>query len=158
MPRKMPLPAPARVALVGRELQDLERVAVGIAEVERLDPARLGIPVRQPLRPGGDLLDLVATEPEVGLLQVAGDDRDVLEPDVVAPGVGRAARPRGVAYSVSSMLAAENARRLVDRLTLEYNMARRNAITSALLEVAAGYEATAGDGAPDAGPNSRTRA
>jgi len=55
-------------------------------------------------------------------------------------------------------LAAENARRLVDRLTLEYNMARRNAITSALLEVAAGYEATAGDGAPDAGPNSRTRA
>jgi len=53
-------------------------------------------------------------------------------------------------------LAAENARRLVDRLTLEYNMARRNAITSALLEVAAGYEATAGDGAPDAGPNSRT--
>jgi len=48
-------------------------------------------------------------------------------------------------------LAAENARRLVDRLTLEYNMARRNAITAALLEVAAGYAATPGEAA-DAGP------
>jgi F0F1-type ATP synthase gamma subunit len=43
----------------------------------------------------------------------------------------------------------------VDRLTLEYNMARRNAITAALLEVAAGYEATAGDAAADAS-SSRT--
>jgi F-type H+-transporting ATPase subunit gamma len=53
-------------------------------------------------------------------------------------------------------LAAENARRLVDRLTLEYNMARRNAITAAVLEVAAGYEATAGLAASDAGPALRT--
>ena len=53
-------------------------------------------------------------------------------------------------------LAAENARRLVDRLTLEYNLARRNAITAAVLEVAAGYEATAGEAVSDAGPASRT--
>ena len=53
-------------------------------------------------------------------------------------------------------LATENARRLVDRLTLEYGMARRNAITAAVLEVAAGYEATAGEAVPDAGPGSRT--
>jgi len=52
--------------------------------------------------------------------------------------------------------AAENARRLVDGLTLEYNMARRNATTAALLEVAAGYEATSEEVAPDAGPGSRT--
>ncbi len=50
-------------------------------------------------------------------------------------------------------LAAENARRLVDRLTLEYNKARRNAITAAVLEVAAGYEATAEEAVPD-GPGS----
>lgn len=35
-------------------------------------------------------------------------------------------------------------------------MAHRNAITAAVLEVAAGYEATAGEAVPDAGPGSRT--
>jgi F-type H+-transporting ATPase subunit gamma len=43
-------------------------------------------------------------------------------------------------------LAADNARALVGRLALEYNVARRNAITGALLEVVAGYAATVGSG------------
>ncbi len=43
-------------------------------------------------------------------------------------------------------LAADNARALVARLTLEHNVARRNAITNALLEVVAGYEAIVGPG------------
>ena len=42
-------------------------------------------------------------------------------------------------------LATDNCRRLVDRLTSEYNAARRNAITGALMEIVAGYEA-AGEG------------
>jgi F-type H+-transporting ATPase subunit gamma len=37
-------------------------------------------------------------------------------------------------------LAAENARKLLDRLTLAYNLARRNAITASLLEIVSAYE------------------
>jgi F-type H+-transporting ATPase subunit gamma len=40
-------------------------------------------------------------------------------------------------------LATDSCRRLIDRLTSEYNAARRNAITGALMEIVAGYEATA---------------
>jgi F-type H+-transporting ATPase subunit gamma len=39
-------------------------------------------------------------------------------------------------------LAGENARKLLDTLTLEYHLAQSHAVTSALLEVIAGYEAT----------------
>ncbi|MGE0822376.1 MAG: F0F1 ATP synthase subunit gamma [Candidatus Binatia bacterium] len=39
-------------------------------------------------------------------------------------------------------LATENARKLLEKLTGDYNLARSHAITSALLEVVAGYEAT----------------
>jgi F-type H+-transporting ATPase subunit gamma len=40
-------------------------------------------------------------------------------------------------------LAAENARKLVDQLTLDYNLARSHAVTQSLLEIIAGYDATA---------------
>jgi F-type H+-transporting ATPase subunit gamma len=40
-------------------------------------------------------------------------------------------------------LAVDNARKLLDRLTLEHNLALSHAATSALLEIMAGYEATA---------------
>jgi F0F1-type ATP synthase gamma subunit len=39
-------------------------------------------------------------------------------------------------------LAAEHARQLLDKLTLEYRLAQSQAVTSALLEIIAGYEAT----------------
>jgi len=42
-------------------------------------------------------------------------------------------------------LAMDNCRRLVDRLTSEYNAARRSAIAGALMEIVAGYDA-AGQG------------
>jgi F-type H+-transporting ATPase subunit gamma len=45
-------------------------------------------------------------------------------------------------------LAADNARRLVDGLTGECNLARRNAITTSLLEIVAGYDATMESGKP----------
>jgi F-type H+-transporting ATPase subunit gamma len=40
-------------------------------------------------------------------------------------------------------LAVDNAQKLLDRLTLEHNLALSHAATSALLEIIAGYEATA---------------
>jgi F-type H+-transporting ATPase subunit gamma len=45
-------------------------------------------------------------------------------------------------------LAADNARRLVDDLTAQCNLMRRNAITESLLEIVAGYEATMRSGRP----------
>jgi F-type H+-transporting ATPase subunit gamma len=39
-------------------------------------------------------------------------------------------------------LAGENARKLLDKLTLEYHLAQSHALTSALLEITTGYEAT----------------
>jgi F-type H+-transporting ATPase subunit gamma len=39
-------------------------------------------------------------------------------------------------------LATENARKLLDRLTVEYNLAATQAVTNALPEIVAGYEAT----------------
>jgi F-type H+-transporting ATPase subunit gamma len=46
-------------------------------------------------------------------------------------------------------LAADNARRLVEDLTVQCNLARRNAITNSLLEIVAGYDATMHSGKPD---------
>ena len=48
-------------------------------------------------------------------------------------------------------MAVENARRLVDNLTLQYNLTRQHAVTQSLLEIIAGYEAA---GSPD-GPAPR---
>jgi F-type H+-transporting ATPase subunit gamma len=45
-------------------------------------------------------------------------------------------------------LAADNARGLVNDLTAQCNLARRNAITNSLLEIVAGYEATVHSGRP----------
>jgi F0F1-type ATP synthase gamma subunit len=39
-------------------------------------------------------------------------------------------------------LATENARKLVEKLTLDYNLARSHAVTQSLLEIVAGYDAT----------------
>jgi F-type H+-transporting ATPase subunit gamma len=53
-------------------------------------------------------------------------------------------------------LAADNARRLVDELTAQCNLMRRNAITDSLLEIVAGYEATMQSGKPGT-PGDRPR-
>jgi len=45
-------------------------------------------------------------------------------------------------------LAADSARRLVDDLTAQCNLARRNAITNSLLEIIAGFDATLHSGKP----------
>ena len=75
---------PLRVAFAGGELQDLERMTVGVLEVERLDSARRDVPIREPLRLGRCVLDLVLSEARIGGIHVGDDDRDVLEPAIVA--------------------------------------------------------------------------
>src|SRR5258705_3175304 len=50
-------PAPLRIALAGREPQDLERVAVRVLEVKRADPARAYVPVGEALRRRRGVLD-----------------------------------------------------------------------------------------------------
>jgi F-type H+-transporting ATPase subunit gamma len=37
-------------------------------------------------------------------------------------------------------LASENARKLLDELTMQYNLARQRSITQSLLEIVTGYE------------------
>src|SRR5262249_62080760 len=84
---------PARIALPFRELEDLQGMAVRIPEVEGLDSSRVLVPVRQPLRAGGGVLDLVLAKPAGGCVRVPDDDRDVLEGAVIAakPGWDRPA-------------------------------------------------------------------
>ena len=94
MPRA-PL-VPLRVALAWRELQDLEVIAVRVAEVEGLDAAGVRVPVRQALRAARGVLDLEACAAcayasSMSLTMM----RDVLKPSIVAArvdGVRPAAR------------------------------------------------------------------
>src|ERR1700739_614178 len=75
-------------ALVGRKGQQLEVVAIWVAEVERLDAARIGIRVRQTLRCRGGMLPPEAPQARVRRPHVAHDDRNVLEGAIVAVQVG----------------------------------------------------------------------
>ncbi len=86
---------PARVALAGGKLDQLEEVAVRIPEVEGLDPSGGGIPVRQALGARGGVFDAVLAQPGVGPLHVRDRDGDVLEPEVVGPRIRRKGEPPG---------------------------------------------------------------
>src|SRR5262245_6893803 len=75
---------PLRITLRRRELEDFQKVAVGIFEVKRAD-ARSSLNVRgQELRPGGRMLNLVLAQPLVGAVHFTRDDGDMLEPAVVS--------------------------------------------------------------------------
>jgi hypothetical protein len=71
------------------ELQDLQEVAVRVAEVEGLDAAGVGVPVGERLRAARGVPDAVLPQPGVGPVHVARDDGDVLEGVVVGPDVSR---------------------------------------------------------------------
>jgi F-type H+-transporting ATPase subunit gamma len=45
-------------------------------------------------------------------------------------------------------MAGDNARKLCDQLTRQYNLARQHTITESLLEIVSGYQATLADAAP----------
>src|ERR1700752_2788024 len=75
---------PLLITFAGRELQNLEPVLVRIAEVKSLDAAGVLVPVRQKLWTSRSMFDLVLTQQRVSFVHVAGDDRDMLEPAIVA--------------------------------------------------------------------------
>ena len=100
---------PLRVALSVRELEDFEWVTVRVLEVERLDPARRGIPVWKALRLGRGVLDVVFTQARVCLAHVGHDDGDVLEPAIVAARVdGNRSPARREVLGELNFLAAES--------------------------------------------------
>lgn len=101
-PRKTRSPGRCHRAspLSGGELDQLQRVAIRILEVERADAARGGVPVGQALRRRRDLGDAMPAQPEERLIDVVHDDRQVLEPPVVAPGALGHRAPAGLAELV----------------------------------------------------------
>ena len=70
---------------------------IGIMEVERADAAGIAVPVGQALRRRRHPLHAVRLQHRVGAVHVAHDDRDVLEPAIVAAGAGRGGATRGAA-------------------------------------------------------------
>src|SRR5262245_16522591 len=74
---------PSLISLAYGKPQDLERMAVRVLEVERADPARIQVPIREALRRRRGVLDAMLSEPRVGTIHVAHDDRDVLKPTIV---------------------------------------------------------------------------
>src|SRR6266849_412378 len=75
--------------LVGRKLQYFDGMSVRILEIERRDAGSILVPVGKALRPGGGVRDLVLPQQTVGLVHVADDDGNMLEPAVVAARINR---------------------------------------------------------------------
>src|SRR5713226_6547755 len=78
---------PLGIALTIRELQNLHGVFIGVFEVESLDATRVFVPIRQPLRSRGGVLDFVLPQNRIGAVHIADDDRNMLKPDVIASGI-----------------------------------------------------------------------
>jgi hypothetical protein len=81
---KLVLLLPARLAFAGWELDQLERVAVGIAERNRSDAARVRVRGGQCLRPGGNRRRTLPPHDRISPVDVRDDDREVLKPAAVA--------------------------------------------------------------------------
>ena len=103
-------------ALARRERDDFEKMAIGIAEVERADAAGVRVPVGQPLRSGGRVLDAVLlsawrTPSSMSLTTIAmcWNRRSLAR---TSGGIGR---PFGARNSVSS-ISSEPSRSATTRL------------------------------------------
>ncbi|HEY7248943.1 MAG TPA: FoF1 ATP synthase subunit gamma [Methylomirabilota bacterium] len=99
-------------------------------------PAISGSPERAAVIPTGDTPTLITHLMTEQLL--VGLYRSVME-SVISEQLARIYTMR---------LAADNTRRLVEDLSTQCNLARRNAITESLLEIVAGYDATVHGGRP----------
>ncbi len=82
--RSMPL----RITFAGREPEDFEGVMVRILEVKRLYARCIRVPFGQCLRSCGCILDFVLSQLLICPVHIRHDDRDVLEPAIVASRVG----------------------------------------------------------------------
>src|SRR6266496_1002880 len=81
----MPLP----VTLSYRELQDLQRMAIRVFEVECANSGSVLVPLWQALRRQRCGLDMICLQDRVRAIQVAHDDGDMLKPEIIAAGVAR---------------------------------------------------------------------
>src|SRR6266852_1409372 len=79
---------PLGIALVRRELQDLEEVIIGIPEVEGTNARGILDVRRKKLRPRRGILHFVLAESLIGLIHIARDDSNMLEPSVIATRIG----------------------------------------------------------------------
>src|SRR5690348_2515938 len=79
---------PFRVAFPSRKVKDFKRVSVGIFEIKRFDAAGVLVPIGQTLRTGRSMFHVVLPQNRIGAVHVAHDDGEVLEPQVVAAGIG----------------------------------------------------------------------
>src|SRR6516164_3926562 len=99
---------PFRVAFAGGKMKDFKRVSVGIFEIKSFDAAGVLVPIRQPLRTGRGMFHIVFPQNRIGAVHVADDDREVLEPQVVAAGIdGNRAAARSEKLYEFDRLAAE---------------------------------------------------
>ena len=86
---------PARITFAGREVDEFQRVAVGIATVKRLDSGCVQIPLRQGLGSGRNRLNVELEQTGAGGLHVRYDDGDMLKPLIVAFRIVRNGPPPG---------------------------------------------------------------
>src|SRR5574340_1551792 len=77
---------PARMPLAFREPEQFETMPVRIAELDGLDTGGCRIRSRNRLRARGDLPHMVLAQLHPSRFHVAHDDRDMLEPEIVAVG------------------------------------------------------------------------
>src|SRR5262249_48438955 len=80
--------SPFRRPFAWRKPQDLQHVPIRVLEVEGTNPAGLWVPIRQPLWARRNVDDAGALQPRIRTVHVADDDRDMLEPAVLAARVG----------------------------------------------------------------------
>src|SRR5713101_5403563 len=78
---------PPGIAFTVGELQNFDGVLIGVFEVESFDATRIPVPIGQALRAGGGVLDFVLPQNRIGAVHIANDNGDVLEPNVIAPGI-----------------------------------------------------------------------
>ncbi len=89
-PAKKGTPAmPARFAFVSRERNQLEEMAVRVAEVERADLSGIEIPIGQGLHAGGNDLRVVTLKLRISGIDIGNDDGDVLKRLVVRRKIAR---------------------------------------------------------------------
>ena len=75
---------PAGLALARRILDQFQGVSVPVAKIDGPDAAGIRVPRRQKLRPGRDRRSAGAQHGRIRLVDVGHNDRQVLEPAIVA--------------------------------------------------------------------------
>src|SRR5262249_36502 len=83
------LALPECKTLAGRELDQLERVAVGITKIDRADATGIWVPGRQLLRASRDRGRAAAHYCGIRPTNVGKDDGQMLKPEIVAAGIPR---------------------------------------------------------------------